>query len=178
MSVKAVTHCRQQCIHFQQPENKGQCHPGALWVRRNPETQQVIILKHLHILQHQMWLPLRLDKKTNKKNKNKTVTYAKISPNTLNPRDTAGNAEEEEDNIYICTIKVVEAVVAAVVAAAAAVAAATEAAVAAAAAATVMMIVRTTTIMMMVIAVMLITITNTLMMIMIMTVMMMMIMAN
>ena len=27
----------------------------------------------------------------------KTVTYAKISPKTVNPRDIAGNAEEEEE---------------------------------------------------------------------------------
>ena len=35
-----------------------------------------------------------------KKNKQpKTVTYAKISPKMVNPRDRAGNAEEEEGSV-------------------------------------------------------------------------------
>ena len=38
--------------------------------------------------------------KTNKQtNKTKTVTYAKISPKMMNPRDMAGNAEEEEEEL-------------------------------------------------------------------------------
>ena len=37
--------------------------------------------------------------KQNKKKKKKksTVTYAKISPKVVNPRDVSGNAEEEEE---------------------------------------------------------------------------------
>ena len=33
----------------------------------------------------------------------KTVTYAKISPKLVNPRDIAGNAEEEEEKYYYKT---------------------------------------------------------------------------
>ena len=35
----------------------------------------------------------------NSKNKNKTVKYAKISPKMVNPRDIAGNSEEEEETL-------------------------------------------------------------------------------
>ena len=50
-----------------------------------------------------MWLPQWLDKKKNhqktpnKQKTNKTFTSAKISPKIVNPRDKAGNVEEEEE---------------------------------------------------------------------------------
>ena len=60
------------------------------WISEMNSFQQVI---------HEdgMWLPLWLDFSKN------MVTYVNISPNMVNPRDLAGNAEKKNFNRCICT---------------------------------------------------------------------------